>query len=130
MRITYVLCRLKLMSYSLLIKVFVDFTEINECGSSPCLHGKCEDKINGYQCHCLAGYTGSHCETGDHDIDIQHLEIDAVFYLLRMCRVLMLSISANIRNPNLCKHGKGIDRINAYLCQFSVGYVVLLCETG
>ena len=69
------------------IDMFLGFTEINECGSSPCLHGDCEDKINGYQCHCLAGYTGSHCETGERDIDIQHLKIDTVFCLIGLCDV-------------------------------------------
>ncbi|CAH1795815.1 unnamed protein product [Owenia fusiformis] len=57
-------------------------TDINECSSSPCLHGStctdqvngspclhgstCTDKINGYICTCVDGYTGTHCET---DID-------------------------------------------------------------
>lgn len=36
----------------------------NECASAPCLHGKCVDIINGYQCECLAGYSGKVCETG------------------------------------------------------------------
>lgn len=30
--------------------------QIDECRSSPCLHGKCEDMVNGYVCHCTLGY--------------------------------------------------------------------------
>lgn len=30
--------------------------ELNECNSSPCLHGStCEDHINGYTCKCQQG---------------------------------------------------------------------------
>ncbi|CAM4533493.1 unnamed protein product, partial [Caretta caretta] len=41
--------------------------EVNECGSSPCLHGStCEDRINGYTCKCQHGWAGLNCEE---DID-------------------------------------------------------------
>ncbi|XP_060620780.2 inactive serine protease PAMR1 isoform X2 [Anolis sagrei] len=41
------------------------FEEITACSSSPCLHdGTCVlDKIGGYKCACLAGYTGNRCES-------------------------------------------------------------------
>lgn len=30
--------------------------EVNECNSSPCLHGStCEDHVNGYTCKCQQG---------------------------------------------------------------------------
>ena len=39
--------------------------DINECDSSPCENGcTCADAINGYSCGSIAGYTGTHCETG------------------------------------------------------------------
>ena len=39
------------------------------CGSSPCVNGaSCVDVFKWpeqYTCSCVAGYTGTHCETGE-----------------------------------------------------------------
>lgn len=38
---------------------------IDECRSQPCSNGgECQDKVNGYTCGCLAGYTGETCKLG------------------------------------------------------------------
>uniref|UniRef100_A0A3Q2DF61 Eyes shut homolog n=1 Tax=Cyprinodon variegatus TaxID=28743 RepID=A0A3Q2DF61_CYPVA len=44
-------------------------SNIDECMSAPCLHGRCScvDLIDKYACFCLDGFTGKTCET---DIDI------------------------------------------------------------
>ena len=43
----------------------VVLVDINECSSSPCMNGAtCTDAVNSYTCACVAGYTGTHCETG------------------------------------------------------------------
>ena len=38
-------------------------SDINECGSSPCVYGTCTDNVNSYTCNCDDGYTGTNCET-------------------------------------------------------------------
>ncbi len=41
-------------------------TEVNECHSNPCQYGgTCTDQIGGYHCTCLAGFTGTECQTGE-----------------------------------------------------------------
>ncbi|XP_063968554.1 uncharacterized protein LOC135157319 [Lytechinus pictus] len=32
-----------------------------DCLSNPCVNGWCEESMSGYQCHCIAGYSGKHC---------------------------------------------------------------------
>ena len=40
-------------------------TDIDECSSSPCMYGgTCVDGVDVFTCTCLAGYTGTTCETG------------------------------------------------------------------
>ena len=39
-------------------------TDIDECATSPCIHGSCEDKINDYTCTCDPGWKGKDCDTG------------------------------------------------------------------
>ena len=50
----------------LTLKVIVPvFSDIDECVSSPCKNGaQCTDHIDGFNCSCVAGYTGNMCETG------------------------------------------------------------------
>ena len=39
--------------------------DIDVCASAPCQHGgTCTDKVNGYRCLCVSGYTGINCQTG------------------------------------------------------------------
>jgi len=41
------------------------FSDIDECDSNPCKNGAtCTDHIDGFNCSCVAGYTGNMCETG------------------------------------------------------------------
>ena len=45
--------------------------EILECASSPCqFGGRCEDLINGYKCHCMAGFEGDNCEKREYKCPI------------------------------------------------------------
>ena len=40
--------------------------DIDECASSPCQHGTCQDGVNMYTCICHPGYDGVHCETSEY----------------------------------------------------------------
>src|SRR6218665_3763576 len=58
-------------------------TEINYCESSPCANGgSCESIVNGYVCHCQPGYTGDHCEHGEHDFHLESHKIFKVLFVL------------------------------------------------
>ena len=46
-------------------------TEIDDCASDPCQNfGSCNDTHLGYNCKCVSGYTGVHCETGRLEVHI------------------------------------------------------------
>ena len=35
---------------------------INECLSSPCVNGECDDAVSSYECACAIDWSGIHCE--------------------------------------------------------------------
>ena len=35
---------------------------VNECESSPCVNGVCQDLVNHYYCQCITGWTGRNCD--------------------------------------------------------------------
>eukprot|EP00105_Crassostrea_gigas_P043771 XP_019927919.1 PREDICTED: perlucin-like protein [Crassostrea gigas] len=37
--------------------------DLDECFSSPCVHGVCTNQLYSYTCDCQPGYTGTNCET-------------------------------------------------------------------
>lgn len=43
------------------------FPDIDECANVTCGNGgNCTDKINGFECTCVLGFTGELCETGEY----------------------------------------------------------------
>ena len=59
-----------------LLKNIFCISGVNECFSSPCQNaGTCIDGINEYNCICITGYIGTHCEG---NLIFGHLWIDNV----------------------------------------------------
>ena len=57
-----------------MLSLFLGFTgencevNVNECLSFPCENnGTCEDRIDGYICHCMSGWTGHTCTVNIND---------------------------------------------------------------
>ncbi|XP_041667539.1 protein crumbs homolog 2a [Cheilinus undulatus] len=37
-------------------------TDVDECASQPCVHGRCKDYLAGFECRCHPGYVGTLCD--------------------------------------------------------------------
>ncbi|XP_078575910.1 uncharacterized protein LOC144861769 [Branchiostoma floridae x Branchiostoma japonicum] len=74
---------------------------VDECLSSPCLYGTCEDHPGHYTCRCDPGWTGVHCET---DID-------------------------DCQSSSCPQNATCIDKVNGYTCQCAPGWTGDACQT-
>lgn len=53
-------------------------TNVDDCASQPCHHGRCVDQINGFICQCYQGYEGILCDVSRwHFLSVRSFEIDA-----------------------------------------------------
>lgn len=43
---------------------FLFIVDVDECQSSPCIHGVCSDLLYAYSCQCYPGYGGAQCQIG------------------------------------------------------------------
>lgn len=78
-------------------------TQIDECASIPCQNaGTCVDQVNGFNCICLAGYSGTLCQT-----------------LVNNCASLPCSNSGTCTNM-----------VNGYICTCVSGYSGNNCQTN
>ena len=41
---------------------FIHLANINECASTPCANGVCNDGVNSYTCQCNQGFSGTNCQ--------------------------------------------------------------------
>ncbi|XP_046380159.2 sushi, von Willebrand factor type A, EGF and pentraxin domain-containing protein 1-like [Haliotis rufescens] len=49
------------------IQIPSECDDTDECLSSPCIHGDCNDDLNGYTCSCEDGYHGDNCDVNMDD---------------------------------------------------------------
>ena len=73
--------------------LYSNVDNIDDCATSPCVHGVCVDGINQYTCTCDTGWEGGDCSTNINDC-----------------------------NPNPCVHGTCSDQIAGYSCACQNGY--------
>ena len=41
-------------------------SDTDDCASSPCIRGTCQDLIQDYKCHCEPGFHGRNCSEGEY----------------------------------------------------------------
>ena len=63
--IIFVHIALNFTNWNIYMVTVLIFSDINDCDPIPCNNGgACTDKVNGYTCTCVVGYTGTNCQTG------------------------------------------------------------------
>ncbi|XP_074655599.1 uncharacterized protein LOC141909117 isoform X2 [Tubulanus polymorphus] len=114
--------------------------DIDECQpSNPCLNGaNCTNLIGGYNCTCVAGYIGNHCETKinkcvpnpcNNSVRCKDLLNDFQCECLRGWGGKTCSTNINNCNPNPCQNGVCADLIDGYNCTCNKGFVGLRCQS-
>ena len=74
--------------------------EIDECQSNPCQNsGTCNDLIGGFNCTCVSGFNGTHCENNIDDCP-----------------------------SHRCNNGTCVDGINEFTCVCNPGFNGTFCE--
>lgn len=118
--------------------------DINECQSSPCVHGTCVDKRNGFICQCDPGFHGDTCSERHRMCSLSPCkhggfchELDTPpgpFQFACHCRPAWTGRDCTTRvpacYPNPCRHGKCVEGKDSFSCICSPGYTGTRCEVN
>lgn len=78
--------------------------DINECLSTPCVHGTCTNTLGSFQCSCEPGWTGALCDQGllfNFSLFVKcYLKKIQVWFVLNLPYTMVIfQISMNVCNP-------------------------------
>ena len=94
--------------------------DIDECSSSPCENGVCNNQVNSYQCNCNAGWEGTNCD-GTNNALKKLLPVKQFLYLLL---VETDECASNPCNTNaVCTDG-----VNSFSCACPEGWADANCQ--
>ncbi|XP_072048736.1 uncharacterized protein [Amphiura filiformis] len=116
--------------------VTVSSSDINECASSPCVNGGCQDGINQYMCQCNVGWSGTNCDININECDsnpcVNGVCYDGTNEYLCQCNTgwtgSYCDININDCASNPCVNGGCQDEINQYICQCNIGWSGTNCD--
>ncbi|CAH1256482.1 NOTCH1 [Branchiostoma lanceolatum] len=116
--------------------MFALCADIDDCASSPCVHGTCTDGMASYTCSCENGWEGADC---DQDID----DCASSPCVHGTCTDGMASYTCSCENgwegancerdiddcaPSPCVHGYCTDELASYTCSCENGWEGTNCD--
>ncbi|XP_078582442.1 uncharacterized protein LOC144865499 isoform X3 [Branchiostoma floridae x Branchiostoma japonicum] len=122
--------------YNNMYALCADINDINECNTSPCVHGTCTDDIGGYTCTCQNGWEGTNCDRNINECNnspcAHGSSIDAIGGYTCTCQNgwegTNCDQNINECNTSPCVHGTCTDDIGGYTCTCENGWEGTNCE--
>ncbi|KAG8141786.1 hypothetical protein E2320_006463, partial [Naja naja] len=117
-------------------------TNMDDCKSSPCLHGQCEDLVGDFQCVCHKGFIGKRCHINVDDCVRHQCQnggtcVDDVYSYSCKCPpeysgpLCECQINVSDCDPNPCKNGGTCQHsTNRFWCICGANYAGEYCDVS